>query len=373
MKNKKRTKNPVASRRSMGIFGRVTHRERKPAGAPPGTVVHTGEQKTEHISMHYFDYDEHTLHEGKLATIAECFPFAATPTVTWIDVVGLHDVNQIEQIGKAFDLHPLMIEDIASPRQRPKIEEYEGSLFVVLKMLAFDPDTKTIEIDQMSLVIGKKHLLSFQEKPWDVLEPIRNRLRQAKGKIRGKGADYLAYAIIDSVVDGYFTILEQIGDEIEILEELVLSDATSAAMHRIHKLRREILVLRKAIWPLREVLGSMYRNETALIEEQTRVFLRDVHDHSVQIIDTIETFRDLLTGTMDLYISSVSNRLNEVMKVLTVISTIFIPLSFFVGVYGMNFEYMPELKFYWAYPALLLFMATIAGGMLWFFRHKRWF
>ncbi|MDH3327800.1 MAG: magnesium/cobalt transporter CorA [Desulfobulbaceae bacterium] len=373
MKNQKRTKGAAAYSKSIGIFGRVVSREKKSAGTPPGTVVHTGERKTEQVVMRYFDYDEKTLHEGELATVEDSFQFLTTPTVTWIDVVGLHDVSHIEQIGKAFELHPLMIEDIASPRQRPKIEEYEDSLFVVLKMLAFDTDTKTIEIDQMSLVVGKNYILSFQEKPWDVLEPIRNRIRQARSRIRSKGPDYLAYTIIDAVVDGYFKILEEVGDEIEILEELVLSDVTALVMHRIHKLKREILVLRKAVWPLREVLGSLYRNETTQIEDQTRVYLRDVYDHSVQIIDTIETFRDLLTGTMDLYISSVNNRMNEVMKVLTVIATIFIPLSFFVGVYGMNFEYMPELKIHWAYPALMLFMTMVAGGMLWLFRHKHWF
>ncbi|MFA4917091.1 MAG: magnesium/cobalt transporter CorA [Syntrophales bacterium] len=372
MKSRRHTTDTAASRESIGIIGRVVRRVRKSAGTAPGTMVHTGERKTEQIVTRYLDYDEHALHEGEFATIEESFPFATTPTVTWIDVSGLHDASHIEQLGKVFKLHPLILEDIVSTGQRPKLEEYEGNIFFVLKVLAFDSATKTIEIDQMSLVVGRNYVLSFQEKPWDVLESIRNRIRQAKGKIRRKGPDYLAYAIIDAVVDGYFKILEEIGDEIEELEELVLSEATTSVMHRIHTLKREVLVLRKTVWPLREVLGSLCRNETTLIEDQTCVYLRDVYDHSVQVIDTVETFRDLLSGTMDLYISSVSNRMNEIMKVLTVIATIFIPLTFFAGLYGMNFEYMPELKIPWAYPALLLFMATVVGGMLWYFRRKHW-
>ncbi|MEZ5278226.1 MAG: magnesium/cobalt transporter CorA [Opitutaceae bacterium] len=356
----------------VGIMGRVVNRVRKKAGTAPGTLMHTGERKTEKVITRYLDYDENELNEGEIASAEDCFPFARTPSITWIDIAGLHDMAQIEAIGKALELHPLMLEDIVSPTERPKLEDYDASLFIVLKILSFDRTSKRVEIDQMSLVVGKTYVLSFQEKPWDVLDPIRTRIRLAKGRIRHKGSDYLAYAIIDAVVDGYFKILEEIGDEIEELEELVVTDPSAEVMHRIHAMKREVLVLRKAVWPLREVLGSLYRNESELIESQTQVFLRDVYDHAVQIIDIIETFRDLLSGTNDLYISTVSNRMNEVMKVLTIIATIFIPLSFFAAVYGMNFDYMPELKVRWAYPAFLVAMGLITLGMLWYFRRKRW-
>jgi magnesium transporter len=355
-----------------GIIGRVVSRVMKKAGTAPGTLIHTGERKTEKVITRYVDYDEHDLNEGEIESAADCFPFAKKPSVTWIDIAGLHEMSRIEEFGKALELHPLMLEDILSPAERPKLEEYEDTLFVVLKILSFDRVTKHVDIDQMSLVLGKNYVLSFQEKPWDVLDPIRIRIRQGRGRIRHKGPDYLAYAIIDAVVDGYFKVLEEIGDEIEDLEELVVADPNLEVMHSIHALKREVLVLRKAIWPLREILGSLYRNDTNLIEEQTRIFLRDVYDHAVQIIDIIETFRDLLSGTTDLYISTVNNRMNEVMKVLTVIATIFIPLSFFAGIYGMNFKYMPELSVPWAYPAFLIAMGVITLGMLWYFRRKRW-
>ncbi len=355
-----------------GIVGRVVRRMRKPAGSAPGTLIHTGDQKTERVVARVLCYDELSVHEGDLATAAEAVGLATGQPVTWIEITGLHDVSVVQQIGEAYSIHPLVLEDILSPGQRSKTEEYESSLFIVFNNLHFDRAQKTVTIDQVSIVLGKHFVLSFQERPSEVFEPIRRRIREARGKIRQKGPDYLAYAAVDAVVDNYFKVLEEIGDEIEELEELVLNEPTTSAMHRVHALKREVLLLRKAVWPLREMLGSLYRNETPLIEETTRVYLRDTYDHSVEIIDAVETFRDLLSGTMDLYLSSVSNRMNEVMKVLTIIATIFIPLSFFTGVYGMNFEHMPELKLHWTYPALLSFMTLVAGGMLWYFRRKRW-
>jgi magnesium transporter len=264
------------------------------------------------------------------------------------------------------------MEDVLSPTQRPKVEEYEDHFLVILKMLTFDDVRDELTAEQVSFVVGPHYLLSFQERPGDVFEPVRARLRDGRPRIRSRGTDYLVYAFVDAIVDNYFRILEQVGDRIEALEQAVMEDPSIDLMHRIHHLRGEVLVLRRAVWPLRETIGLMYRGEIAAITEETRIFLRDVYDHSVQVIDTAETLREVLSGALDLYMSGVSNRMNEVMKVLTIIATIFIPLSFFAGLYGMNFEYMPELGVRWAYPILLVFMGVIGGGMLWAFRRRGW-
>jgi len=372
MKKKAKSSRSVNSRKKGRIVGRFVHSEKMSAGSVPGTLMHTGERKTEEVITRFIDYDETDLREGRFTEVKECLPFSTSSSVTWIDVIGLHDVKQVGEIGEVFKLHPLMLEDIVSPGQRPKIEVYDGSIFIVLKMLRYLEEEKTIDIDQVSLVIGKNFVITFQEKPWDVLESLRDRLRHSKGRIRSRGADYLAYAIIDAIVDGYFAVLEEIGNEIEVVEDLVVKVVSPSIMQEIHGLKREVLVLRRSVWPLREVLGAFYRDESDLIEDQTRMYLRDVYDHSIQVIDTIETFRDLLSGTMDLYLSSISNRMNEVMKVLTIIATIFIPLTFVAGLYGMNFKHMPELQFPWAYPAVLLLMASVGGGMILYFRKKRW-
>jgi len=318
------------------------------------------------------DYDESSMDERTLEAIEECFELADDPPVTWVNVDGLHDAALIETVGEHFGIHRLALEDVLNPNQRPKVEDYPGHFLVILKMLSFDAEEASVKAEQVSLIVGPTFLFSFQEQWGDVFEPVRERLRAGNVRIRSRGTDYLAYALIDTVVDSYFRILEQIGDEIEELEDQVMGDPDLELMHRIHHLRRETLILRRAIWPMREALGRMYRGELPLIQDETQVYLRDVYDHSVQVIDTVETLRDVLSGAMDLYMSAVSNRMNEVMKVLTVIATIFIPLSFFAGVYGMNFEYMPELGIRWAYPALLVAMATMAGGMLWFFKKRGW-
>ncbi len=358
--------------RAPRIIGQIVRRATKPAGAAPGTLIHTGPRKVDQTRLRFLDYTEAQLREQTFERIEQCFPFAEKPTVTWVNVDGLHDTEIIEEIGERFGLHRLLLEDIVSTGQRPKIEEYEDHFFVIVKMLFFDDETESITAEQVSFVIGERWVFSFQERFGDVFEPVRERLREGKGRLRTRGTDYLAYALIDAVVDSYFQILERIGDHIEELEELVLTDPTLPVMHRIHHLKREMLVLRRAVWPLREVLGSLYRGEVPLMSQESQLFVRDAYDHAVQVIDTVETLREVLSGAMDLYLSSVSNRMNEVMKVLTIIATIFIPLSFFAGLYGMNFEYMPELGVRWAYPALLAFMATIGGGMLWFFRRRDW-
>ncbi len=358
--------------RTPRIIGQIVRRAHKPAGAAPGTLVHTGPKKVEHVRLRFLDYNPERLREETFGRIEECYPFADAPTVTWVNVDGLHETEVIESIGEHFGLHRLLLEDIVSTGQRPKVEEYDDHFFVIVKMLSFDDETETVMAEQVSFVIGKGYVFSFQERFGDVFEPVRERLREGKGRLRTRGTDYLAYALIDAIIDSYFQILERIGDHIEELEELVLSDPTLPVMHRIHHLKREMLVLRRAVWPLREVLGSLYRGEVPLMTQESQIFIRDSYDHAVQVIDTVETLREVLSGAMDLYLSSVSNRMNEVMKVLTIIATIFIPLSFFAGLYGMNFEYMPELGIRWAYPALLGFMGAVAVGMLWFFRRRQW-
>ena len=353
-------------------MNRLVDRVTKAPGSAPGTLVHTGQRKVDKIRIRLIDYDESKIDERTLAGVDESFPFADRPPVTWVNIDGLHDPAVAEAVAERFGVHRLALEDVLSPSQRPKVENYDNHYLVILKMLTFEKETESVVAEQLSLIVGDKYLFSFQERYGDVFEPVRERLRQAKGRIRSRGTDYLAYALVDAVVDNYFRVLEAIGDTVEELEETVLTNPTQDALHRIHHLRREMLVVRRAVWPLREVLGQMYREEMNLISAETQLFLRDVYDHSVQVIDTTETLRDVLTGAMDLYLSGVSNRMNEVMKVLTIIATIFIPLSFFAGLYGMNFEYMPELGIRWAYPTLLTFMAVVSGGMLWAFRRKGW-
>lgn len=358
--------------RPSGVVGRIVNRVHKAPGSAPGTLQHTGARKVDEVSIRLMDYDAEGIEERTLASIEESFALAEQPPVSWINVDGLHDVSVVEAVGERFGIHRLALEDVLSTNQRPKVEEYENHFLVVLKMLSFDGEAERVVTEQLSLIVGPTFLFSFQERTGDVFEPVRERLRHGKGRIRARGTDYLAYALIDAIVDSYFRILEQVGDRIEELEEKVLGQPTQQVLHRIHHLRREMLILRRAVWPLRETVGQLYRGEVPHVTQETQIFLRDVYDHTVQVIDTVETLREVLTGTMDLYMSGVSNRMNEVMKVLTVIATIFIPLSFFAGLYGMNFDHMPELHYRWAYPALLVFMASIAGGMLFYFRNKNW-
>jgi magnesium transporter len=355
-----------------GVVGRLVSRVTKAPGSAPGTLVHTGERKVEEVRIRLIDYGADRIEERTLDAVEDAFPFADPPTVTWVNVDGLHDVDLVESVGRHLKIHRLALEDVLSTTQRPKTEEYEDHFLVIVKMLSFDEEARSVRAEQVSLIVGGGFVFSFQERLGDVFEPVRDRLRQAKGRIRSRGGDYLAYALIDAIVDNYFHILERIGDEIEELESMVLAHPTADVMHRIHHLRHETLILRRAVWPLRESLGRLYRGEIPFVTEETQVFLRDVHDHAVQVIDTVEALREVLSGVMDLYMSGVSNRMNEVMKVLTIIATIFIPLSFFAGLYGMNFEHMPELGLRWAYPALLIFMFALAGGMLWQFKRKDW-
>jgi magnesium transporter len=342
------------------------------AGLPPGTLVHVGEKKVEEVRIQVIDYDEGHIEERELTKIEEAFPYREKPTVTWINLHGLHDVDMIAKIGERFGLHPLVLEDILNTDHRPKMDDFEDYLFISLKMLMYDQEEGLLNTENVSLILGPHFVISFQEKKGDVFEQVRERLRKGKGRIRKAGADYLAYALVDAVVDNYFFVLEAIGEEIESLEEEVLENPGPETSQTIHRLKRELIFLRKSVWPLREVIGGLEKGESGLIQEKTTIFLRDVYDHTIQVIDTIETFRDMASGLLDVYLSSVSNRMNEVMKVLTIIATIFIPMTFFAGIYGMNFKYMPELEWPWSYPSLWVFLLLIAISMVVYFRKKKW-
>jgi magnesium transporter len=351
---------------------KFTKKISKKSGTAPGTLVHIGEKKTDRAHITVVDYVFDQLREQELETIEDALPFKDLPTTTWLNIDGIHDVDLIEKIGKHFNIHPLTLEDIVNAGQRPKVEEFEDYLYFVLKMLHVDEVTNEIRSEQVSLVLGNNFLISFQEVKGDVFDTVRERIRKGRGRIRKGGVDYLAYALIDAVVDHYFVILEKIGATIEGLEEDLLAEPTIETMQRIHDLKRELIYLRKQVWPTREVINTVAKGELSLVQENTAVFFRDVYDHTIQIADTIESFRDVLSGLLDLYLSTISNRMNEVMKVLTIIATIFIPITFVAGIYGMNFKYMPELDWKWAYFAVWGLITAIALTMVIYFKRKKW-
>ena len=353
-------------------FNRSRRKASRKAGLPPGTLVHVGEKREEEVKITVIDYDETTYQEKEVESVADCYTFKDTETVSWINVSGIHNTEIVQKMGDVFKLHPLVLEDILHTGQRPKIEEYEGYLFIVLKMLFRDKEKKDIISEQVSIVLTPHVVLSFQETEGDVFNLIRERIKEAKGRIRKMKTDYLAYSLIDAVVDHYFVVLEQLGERIEFLEEDLISDPHPATLRAIHGLKNELIYLRKSVWPLREVVSNLERGESPLIRKATRVFLRDVYDHTIRVIDTVETFRDLVSGMLDIYLSSTSNKMNEVMKVLTIIATIFIPLGFVAGLYGMNFDNMPELHWRWGYFFALGFMFIAALGMLAYFKRKGW-
>lgn len=352
---------------------RFIKKRSKKVGLPPGTLVHIGEKKIGKVRITVIDYDKANFEEKEIKTIEECFQFKDKTTVTWINIDGIHDIEIIEKIGKHFDLHSLILEDIVNTEQRPKIEDFGDYIFIVLKMLYYNEKEDGIQAEQVSLIVGSNFVISFQEKEGDVFDPIRERIKSGKGRIRKMGADYLTYTLIDTIVDNYFISLEKLGEKVESMEEELVTNPTPETLRTIHHLKREMIFLRKSVWPLRDVVNRLERGESTLIHESTDIYLRDVYDHTIQVIDTIETSRDILSGMLDIYLSSISNRMNQVMKVLTIVATIFIPLTFIAGVYGMNFKYLPELGWKWSYPLVLLGMVFIGVSMLVYFRRKKWF
>lgn len=344
----------------------------KKAGLSPGTLVHIGEKKAETTKFSLINYDQEQLQEKELATIDESFPYKDTPAITWINIDGLHEIDIIEKIGHHFDIHPLTLEDIVNTGQRPKAEDYDDYVFIVFKMLFYDDANMHITSEQVSLILGAHYLISFQEKEGDVFNFVRERIRKAKGRIRKSGPDYLTYALIDATVDHYFFILEKVGEKLEQIEEELLENPKPQTLQSIHSLKREMIYFRKQVWPIRELLNHLMHEESQLVQESSHIFFRDIYDHTIQVIDSIESMRDVLTGMLDLYLSTLSNRMNEVMKVLTIMATIFIPLTFVAGIYGMNFKFMPELEWKWSYPILWGVLAAIFASMILWFRRKRW-
>lgn len=341
-------------------------------GQPPGVLIYTGKYPKGAVKVTAFGYGEKTFEERAINSLEDLVSYHENNATIWVNVDGLQDVSLIEKICTYFKVHPLIMEDILHPEQRPKVEEGEGYVYVVLKMLNYEEKEQIVHFEQVSLVLGSNFILSFQEKPGDTFDSVRNRLRTSSGKIRKNGADYLMYALIDTIVDHYFIVLEKAGDILEDVEEELLMNSSRSTLHTLYALKREMLSIRRVVWPLREVIYKLEREEFKLIKKSTHPYLRDVYDHIIQVIDTVETIRDMLASMFDLYQSILGNRMNGIMKVLTIISTIFIPLTFIAGVYGMNFRYMPELDWKYGYPAVWGLMLLTVVGMFIFFKRKNW-
>jgi magnesium transporter len=352
---------------------RLAKKRARKVGVPPGALVHASENKIAKTRIILVNYDEMHLEEREIKALDESIPFVNQPTVTWVNVEGLHQAGVLEKLGECFGLHPLAVEDILNFGERPKMEDFGGYILIVLKIpYHYNNKSNEIETGQISLVLGPNFVISLQERAGDVFRPIREQIKNGKGRVRKSGADFLAYALVDSIVDTYFTVLEQIGESMESMEDEVVTNPVPETLQIIHDLKREMILMRKSVWPFREIVGRLERVELPLIQDSTKIFLSDVYDHTIEVIDTVETFRDMLSSMLDIYLSSVSNKTNEVMKVLTIIATIFIPLALIPGIYGMNFKYMPELGWRWGYPMVWLVMIGIGALMLIYFRKKKW-
>lgn len=346
--------------------------QKQEPGAAPGTIEHIGEQRMDNVKITLRDYDKDNITEQTIDSIEEAKPFLEKSTNTWINVQGLHDIEKLKTIWNYFELHPLMQEDIADTAQRPKVEHYENYSFFVIRMLHYSPVTDDLHSEQISIVLGKNVVLSFQESDKQVFDPIFERMNLRPGRIRQSDPDYLAYALIDTVVDHYFDLAAMFGEQIEDIEDHLMVDPEEITFQNIHELRKKVIYARKTIWPLRDMLNRTIHDESMFIEETTKIYLRDVYDHVVQIIDNMENYRNMIRGTHDMYTSHMNNKMNEVMKVLTIIATIFIPLTFITGIYGMNFQFMPGLHWKWGYPIALLVMLIVGIGMLIYFKAKDW-
>jgi len=347
-------------------------------GSIPGTLRLPKDASPTEIIL--IDYNEAERTRLQLEKPEDCIRYLDTESVSWMDVLGLGSEDILRRLGKVFKLHPLVLEDIVNVPQRPKVEDYENQLLIISQMVLLKENTTGFWNEQVSFVLGKHYLLTVQEEPTrDCFQAVRDRIRSGKGIIRKQGADYLTYTLIDSIIDGFFPVLEAYGERIEELEDEVVTNPTRRTIEKIYQIRRELLALRRAIWPQRDAINALIRDGSDLISPEVRVYLRDCYDHAVQVMDMVETYRELTSGLMDVYLSSVGNKMNEIMKLLTVISSIFIPLTFVAGIYGMNFNTekspvnMPELNWYWGYPLCLAFMFSIAGGLVYFFWRRGWF
>jgi magnesium transporter len=350
----------------------MANSKNKKIGLPPGTLIHVGLKKTDKTKLEKIEYNTNEFKQEKCLSIEECLKFDYDNSVKWINIDGLHETNIIAEIGKSFNIHNLLLEDILDTNHRPKAEEFDDYLFFTLKMLAVDKKKKIITSEQVSIILGKDWILTFQEKPGDVFNALRTRIKDNKGVIRQKKADFLFYSIIDIIVDHYFYVIDFLNDNIEKLEEEVILNPSQKSLNKIQHYKRTLITIRKNIVPLREAVSSLQKFNIKHIEKNTYPYLRDVYEHLIHINDSIDSQRDMLSGIMDLYVSGVSNRMNEVMKVLTIIATIFIPLTFIAGIYGMNFDNMPELHWKYGYFATLFIMVVIGVAMLFYFKKKKW-
>ncbi len=341
-------------------------------GMQPGSLVFTGRRKTGNVVIHLIRYDADHFTEQEVRNFNSFTPLGDEFKVNWIDIKALHDLNIIETSGKLFGIHPLILEDILNINQRPKIEFLENHLFIVLKMLSYNETENVIEAEQISIIVGKNYVITYQENYDDIFDNLRDRIRKAKGQLRALGPDYLAYTLMDTIVDYYYIILERIGQNIENYEEELLNEPRQEILKAIYILKRENLILRKSVWPLREVISRMERTTSPFLSKQTLPFIRDIQDHTTIVIETVESYMEMISNLIELFLSIGNNKLNEVMKILTIISTIFIPLTFLAGVYGMNFKYMPETDWRWGYFVILAIMLMLGAGMVYYFRRKKW-
>lgn len=345
----------------------------KKSGLPPGTLIHIGKKRASKVRITAIDYTESLYNESEFQDISNCFPFKETSSTSWINIDGIHNTEIIEALGNHFGHHPLLMEDILNTLSRPKLEEYEDYVFLNLKMLGINKEQNAIISEQVSLILGKNYVISFQEQPGDIFDSIRVRIRESKGNIRKRKADYLFYRLIDTVVDHYFFIIEHLSERIEKLEDIILVTQSTHILHQIQDLKTQLIQIRKAISPLREAVSLLQKDEVKLIHKNTLQYFRDVYQNLIQVSESIDIYREMTKNLMDLYQSGINNRMNQVMQVLTVIATIFIPLTFIVGIYGMNFDNMPELHWKYGYFIIWGIMVTVVLFMLKYFKRKKWF
>ena len=343
------------------------------SGLPPGSLIHVGDTLESVTRISVVDYSNDSIEEQKIQSIDEILDYKDSDTVTWVIIEGLTNVELVERVGTMFGIHQLVLEDILNTHQRPKFEEYDDHLYIVLKCLMSEDEQFSVSGEQISLIVLNNFVLVFKEKKDDLFQPVLKRIRTSKGRFRNLGSDYLTYVILDTIVDQNFILIDSLDDAITSLEDgLLTSEPTQETLNTIQKLKREMITIRRHVSPIRELMSEIIRSESELVNEKTLIYLRDVYDHAIRVVESIESYRDILSGLLDIYISSVSNKMNEVMKVLTVFASIFIPLTFLAGIYGMNFEYMPELKWKWAYPSLWVVFITIPIVLLIYFKRKKW-
>lgn len=350
---------------------RKTSRKKK-TGLPPGSLVYLGEHSGAPVKIKVFSYGPNQFEEKDLGGIDECFAYKDKAEISWINLDGIHDVEKVAKLCAYFSIHPLVVEDILNSNQRPKKAVYDDYVFVVFKML-YRNRRVALQAEQVSLVFGRNFVISFQEESeHDVFDVVRERLRKGVGPLRKNGTDYLAYSLIDTVVDHYFVVLEDLGEKLETLEAEILRSPSEHTVHETQKIKKDMMILRRSVWPLRELVGSLGRESSALIQSSTLIYFRDIYDHLIEIVDIVEMYREIVGNLFEIYLSSLNNKINYVMKVLAIVTTIFMPLTFISSIYGMNFEHMPELKWVYGYPIVLFVMLILALGMVHLFRRKNW-